>query len=379
MHLLALLPPTALMGMSLPFLVRACVRACEGAGRTIGLLYAVNIFGAALGALAAPFWLHLALRVAGGGLRRGRRERGGRTAAPSHGAPGAGSPRRRRGLAPPPVPTSRPRRGRAGAAPRVGSALRALGLRRPLARDPLVPGHGRGGEVHGLHVRNRARHLPAGTGLGSPRRRSTRSRVRRPLARVSLVPVRSSAAGGAAVLLLVALPHRRPALRRFVRAIGREYDGFLLGRAADARASASLYLAVPAALFLVAHGADGAVVPDPATRGAGRPGHQRAQGGHPAGREHRGLRGWGACSSASSALGTSARAETLRLLVAVGLLFAPRGLALLRSRVPLAVAMAHGRRSPGVPGQERLWRRLHGLSPDVKRRSSTRTPRASWR
>ena len=49
---------------------------------------------------------HLALRVAGGGLRRSRRERGRRPRRSCHGAPGAGSPRRRRGLAPRSVTTS---------------------------------------------------------------------------------------------------------------------------------------------------------------------------------------------------------------------------------------------------------------------------------
>jgi spermidine synthase len=56
-HFLALLPPTFLMGMSLPFLVRALVREIEAAPRTIGLLYGVNVVGAALGALVTPWWL----------------------------------------------------------------------------------------------------------------------------------------------------------------------------------------------------------------------------------------------------------------------------------------------------------------------------------
>jgi spermidine synthase len=57
-HFLALLPPTFLMGMSLPFLVRALVRDVAGAARTIGLLYGINVVGAALGALVTP-WLLL--------------------------------------------------------------------------------------------------------------------------------------------------------------------------------------------------------------------------------------------------------------------------------------------------------------------------------
>src|SRR5262245_25820216 len=56
-HVLALLLPTALMGMSLPFLARATVREGEAKGATIGYLYAVNVVGAALGSLLAPWAL----------------------------------------------------------------------------------------------------------------------------------------------------------------------------------------------------------------------------------------------------------------------------------------------------------------------------------
>jgi spermidine synthase len=56
-HFLALLVPTGLMGMSLPFLVRAMVIDAERASRTIGTLYGVNVLGASLGALLAPWVL----------------------------------------------------------------------------------------------------------------------------------------------------------------------------------------------------------------------------------------------------------------------------------------------------------------------------------
>jgi len=56
-HFLALLPPTFLMGMSLPFLVRALVRDVQTAPRTIGILYGLNVVGAAAGALVTPWWL----------------------------------------------------------------------------------------------------------------------------------------------------------------------------------------------------------------------------------------------------------------------------------------------------------------------------------
>ncbi len=65
LHLVALLPPTTLMGMSLPYLVRAVVTDVEGAGRRIGWLYGVNMLGAAAGALATPWVLLPALGVRG--------------------------------------------------------------------------------------------------------------------------------------------------------------------------------------------------------------------------------------------------------------------------------------------------------------------------
>src|SRR5262249_50832967 len=65
LHFLALLPPTLLMGMSLPCLVRALVRRADTAARTVGWLYAVNVLGPALGALATPWLLVRHLGVAG--------------------------------------------------------------------------------------------------------------------------------------------------------------------------------------------------------------------------------------------------------------------------------------------------------------------------
>ncbi|MDP7570895.1 MAG: fused MFS/spermidine synthase, partial [Myxococcota bacterium] len=57
LHFLTLLPPTTLMGMSLPFLVRATVRDPTTAARTIGMLYGINVLGAAAGALLTPWVL----------------------------------------------------------------------------------------------------------------------------------------------------------------------------------------------------------------------------------------------------------------------------------------------------------------------------------
>jgi spermidine synthase len=65
LDLLGLGLPTVLMGMSLPFLVRAMVVEGRAAPRTIGLLYAVNLVGAAAGALTTPWILIRFLGIAG--------------------------------------------------------------------------------------------------------------------------------------------------------------------------------------------------------------------------------------------------------------------------------------------------------------------------
>ena len=109
-HFAALLPPTLLMGMSLPLIVRAMLRDVAAAGRTIGYLYGINMLGAALGAFAAP-WLLLpwngipgAVRVAAAGnllaglgalvLARGaqREDRGHDDAEPAGSAAGPSHP-----------------------------------------------------------------------------------------------------------------------------------------------------------------------------------------------------------------------------------------------------------------------------------------------
>jgi hypothetical protein len=57
---LALLPPTLLMGASLPLLVRATVTASQDVPRLVTRLFAVNVLGSAIGAIATP-WLLLRL------------------------------------------------------------------------------------------------------------------------------------------------------------------------------------------------------------------------------------------------------------------------------------------------------------------------------
>ena len=60
-----LLIPTTLMGATLPVLCKYAVREINSAGWAVGRLYAVNTFGAAIGAFAAAFLLIEALGVSG--------------------------------------------------------------------------------------------------------------------------------------------------------------------------------------------------------------------------------------------------------------------------------------------------------------------------
>lgn len=52
-----LLIPTTLMGMTLPFLTQSFVHRVETSGQIIGILYGINTFGAALGAVFAGYFL----------------------------------------------------------------------------------------------------------------------------------------------------------------------------------------------------------------------------------------------------------------------------------------------------------------------------------
>ena len=65
---LVLLPPTFLMGLSLPLLAKVCTRRAPQAAPQIGMLYAVNTLGASCGALAAV-WVLLPLSGVAGALQ----------------------------------------------------------------------------------------------------------------------------------------------------------------------------------------------------------------------------------------------------------------------------------------------------------------------
>ncbi len=60
-----LLPPTVLMGATIPFVTRAMVDRDEDVGRATALIYAFNTFGACLGAYVTTFWSLPVLGVSG--------------------------------------------------------------------------------------------------------------------------------------------------------------------------------------------------------------------------------------------------------------------------------------------------------------------------
>ena len=177
-HFGAFLLPTTLMGMSLPFLVRATVRETASASRVIGALYGVNVLGASVGALLAPWVLIRFLGLPGRGAHGHGRQPRGRGRGARRGPPGRARGRGGDGALHrwPPGPSGRC----PGVVPALDAALRPLRLPRPFVRDRLVPADGRRGQEHGLHVRDRPVPLPARPRRRQPRRRPARGAPRAP-------------------------------------------------------------------------------------------------------------------------------------------------------------------------------------------------------
>lgn len=362
LHLLALLPPTVLMGMSLPFLVRAVVNDVEAASRRIGWLYGVNVLGAATGALATPWLLFPSLGIRGAIL----------AAAATNGLVGLGSLLLgvlRSSESPSPV-----------AAPAAASAagVEAPG-RRPLRLWLLL--YALSGfvalslEIVWFRVLDVAVKSTAytfgtvlavyllGSGLGALAGAPLASRVRRPLRAFLLVQCALVALAALPLLVVVALP---PDARHFdwFFAYWGDYAFFPLGHSADRTNIVRLYVQLPFALFFLPTLLMGlsfpilqrAVHDDPATSGR-KVGFLQAAN----------IAG---CTAGSLLVGLLALEHlgtpgTLRVLLGLGVLFAlvgwrsyGRGFAL--------VALGLSLLAWAVPGPDRLWRRLHGVRSDVK-------------
>ena len=361
LQLAALLPPTTLMGLSLPLLARATVLDAARAGRTLGVLYGINMLGAAAGAWLGPWVLvrHAGLTGAVG------------AAAATNALAGAlalaAAARRGADLeSAPPVPAPVPGSEAAGA--------------RPFARWMLL--YGASGfcalalEVLWFRLLDVATRSTAftfgtllalyllGTATGCLAAAALASRIRRPLHFFLASQCVLTAWAGGAVAALARLPASTPVLAS-LDAFWRTGTLFRLGEGGDTALLLRLYVLLPLALFGLPTFLMGASFPalqravqdDPATAGR-KVGRLQAANiaGCVAGSLLVGLVGL-------ARLGTSG---SLRAVVAAGALFALAGLAAYGWRsaftplLGLVVAAA-----AAVPANETLWPRLLG-APSVR-------------
>jgi hypothetical protein len=351
-HFLALLPPTALMGMSLPFLVRATVRDVSEAGRTIGLLYALNVAGAGAGALVTPWVLirHFGIRgaVEAAALANLTAALGACALLLRRPAAIAGE----RPLEPPP-PSE-------GIGLRLAAALYALSGFCALALEILW--------FRVVDVAVKATAFTFGTvlavyllGLAAGTAAGVRwaDRLRRPLAAFLICQCLILLYATGAVAVLARVPPQWSGYRWFYE-YWSWYDGYLLGEEWAPAAFARLYVILPLVLYGIPTMLMGfsfvalqrAVQDD--VRSSGRKvGVLQAANiaGCVAGSLVVGLAG-------VIRLGTTG---SLRLLAAAGCVFAVVGMRRFGARTafaPLVLFLATA--AVVLPGQRRLWLRLHG-------------------
>ena len=360
LHFASLLLPTALMGMSLPFLVRAVVARAEGAGRRIGFLYGINTLGAAAGALSAPWilirhagidgavrWAALGnFVVAAGAFLLARRlgdeaeASAERDAAP---APAAADPD---------APAGRPFG--------LWLALYALSgfcaLSLEIVWFRLVDVVVRSwaftfGTVLAIYL--------LGSAVGSLLGARLVERGVRPLRAFLLCQCGLLVYSGAAVYLLYVLPPATPFYDWYYE-YWRGYDGFKLGQEWEWGRLLRLYVILPGLLYGLPTVLMGlsfpilqtAVHDDPRTSGR-KVGFLQAANiaGCVAGSLVVGLVSLGA-------LGTTG---TLRVLMGGGLLFALLGLRYYGGQPAfVGAALASAALMVGLPGPERFWLKLHG-------------------
>ncbi len=359
-HLAAFLLPTTLMGMSLPFLVRAMVRETQTAPRTIALLYGVNVLGAAAGALLAP-WVLIRLYGMQGAALAGAAANGCAALV----ALAAGGRRPPAQDAVPAVAQASP-----GPSSRAHSGPFSLWL-------PLYAASGFVAlsleviwfRLIDVGVKSMAYTFGTvlclyllGLGAGSLVGAGRASRVAHPLRAFLDCQLAIVAWTGAAVTLLAVLPPETPVYRWFFE-YWRHEAYFELGADWNAGTLARLYALLPLALYGAPTVLMGlsfgvlqrAVQDDPATSGRKVGLLQAANiAGCAAGSLLTGL-------VFLDRLGT---AGTLRLLlVAGGLLFLGiRAKLVGRSRGLLARALALAAIAAVLPGSQELWKRLHGVT-----------------
>jgi hypothetical protein len=354
-HFLALVVPTTLMGMTLPFLVRATVEDAASASLTIGYLYGANVVGAAIGAVMTPWVLMRLTGVRGavlagvccniavglGALRLARPV--------SDGTEPAGSGEKPEG----PAPTHPHAFGTWLALYSLGG-FQALSLQIVWFRIVDVAVKSTAftfGSVLAVYLAG----LAAGSFLGA----RFAPRLKEPLKTYLSFQCAILIYSALAVAAIVALPENLPHIEWY-RQYWAKFYGFRLGGAWDLGTILRLYVVLPAQLYAIPTLLMGAAFPvlqravqdDPKTSGL-KVGRLQAANiaGNVAGSLVVGL-------LALSHVGTTG---SLRLLLLLGLVFAAMGARRygVRGRFG-AAALALVLLAAVLPGQERFWLTLHG-------------------
>jgi len=244
LHFATLLPPTVLMGMSLPFLVRASVHDPVTAARTIGTLYGINVLGAALGALLTP-WVLIRFYGIEGAVWFG--------AACNFAAGLAVLALGRTGEAPaasPPAPPAAVEQEPAGSQPfALWAALYGLSGFCALALEILWF------RVVDVAVKSTAftfgtvlAFYLVGLGAGSAIGGRVAVRIARPLEAFLTLQCGLLAYAALALVVLVVLPEQTPFFGGLVE-YWRAYSGFALGGPADWKWILTLYVGLPLFLY----------------------------------------------------------------------------------------------------------------------------------
>jgi predicted membrane-bound spermidine synthase len=356
MHFLTLAIPTLLMGTSLPFLVRAMVGEARTAGRTIGVLYGINLLGAAVGAFLTPWVLirfygvrGAVLWAAAGNAAAGLlavalylyfRRRAAEAEAAAEAAPAAASG---------PTQSFALWMGLYALSGFCALSLEILWFR---VLDVAVKATAfTFGTMLALYLLGSA----VGCLAGAP----FVARLRRPLHTFLLCQCVLLAYAGLAILLVVGLPRDGSTMGWYWRYWGTP-GGFALGATWDWDILRRLYVWLPLALY----------GPPTVLMGFAFPVLQRAVQDDPrtSGRKVGLLQAANilGCMAGSLAVGLLAlrwlgTTGTLRLLMATGAFFAVVGLRRFGARTPFAPLLA-GLLALAVllPGQRALWMRLHG-------------------
>jgi len=359
-HFAAFLLPTTLMGMSLPFLVRATVRDAASASRVIGGLYGINVLGASVGALLAPWVLVRHLGMEGAALAG--------TAANLVAAAAAFAAGHRD---PPGGVATSPRPGPAPAAVSRSGSLRLWTLLYALSGFLALSLEVVWFRLMEVGVKSTAFTFGTvlclyllGLGTGSLVGGRRAARLARPLEAFLDYQLLLLAFAGSAVALLAWMPPGTPVYRWFFD-YWRHDPFFQLGADWNTSALLRLYGLLPLALFgaptvlmgLSFGALQRAVQDDPATSGRKVGLLQAANiAGCTAGSLLTGL-------VLLERVGT---ASTLRLLVATGavLFLVARAHAAGVSRGLVARAAAALLVLAALPSNDRLWKRLHGVTAD---------------